>query len=91
MYVFNKITVNPQLPERINRLNEISLNNNYKVVCLVVTDIITNNSHIIYNDDAKKYLEEAFNILEINQGYLLEMIVSRKQQIVPLIMQVFGK
>ena len=26
MYIFNRITVNPQLPKRINRLNEIANN-----------------------------------------------------------------
>jgi len=80
-----------KLSEYVNELNQISNNANYRVVCLLITDIINNSSHVIFNDSAKKYLEDAFNINDIYQGYLLGEVVSRKQQIVPLIMQVFEK
>ncbi len=80
-----------EITEYVRELNEISDNNNYKVVCLFVTDIINNNSYIIYNDKAKKYLEDAYSIDEINQGYLLEGVVSRKKQMVPLILSIVEK
>ena len=75
----------------VDELNKISNNDNYKVVCLLVTDIITNHSYVMFNTKAKKYLEEAFTIEDIYQGYILENTVSRKKQILPLIMQVFEK
>ena len=72
--------------EYIEKLNDISETGNYKVVCLFITDIINNNSYIIYNESAKKILEDAFNIDNLIEGYMLENVISRKQQIVPLIM-----
>ncbi len=75
----------------IKELNEISENNNYKVVCLFVTDIINKNSYLIYNEKAQKYLEDAYNIMDLYEGYLLEGVVSRKKQMVPLILEVIEK
>ena len=80
-----------KLQEYVNKLNEISTNNNYKVVCFLITDIINNDSYLLFNPTAKKYLEDAFNINELYQGYLLKKVVSRKKQIVPLIMEVIEK
>lgn len=77
--------------EYVKILNQISKNNNYKIVCLFITDIINNNSYMIFNEDAKKYLEEAYSINELNQGQLLEGVVSRKKQILPLILSVLEK
>lgn len=80
-----------EIEEYINKLNEISETNNYKVVCLFVTDIFNNDSYLIYNDKSEKYLEEAFSIDKLSQGYLLEGVVSRKKQMVPLILNVIDK
>ncbi len=79
------------IKEYINELNKISENNNYKVVCLFITDILNNNSYIIFNESGKKYLEEAYNIPEITEGYLFEGVVSRKKQMVPLIIDVIER
>jgi len=79
------------LPSYVSELNKISSNDNYKVVCLLITDIITSHSYVIFNDSAKKHLEEAFNVDGIYQGFTLKNTVSRKKQIVPLIMQIFEK
>ena len=67
-------------------LNKIASNYNLKIACLFVTDILTNNSYVIYNDSAKDYLMDSFNIVNIKQGYLLKGVVSRKKQMVPPIM-----
>ena len=39
----------------------------------------------------EKYFEDAFNITDIHQGHLLKNVVSRKKQIVPLIMELIEK
>lgn len=75
----------------ISCLNDISINNNYKVVCLFVTDIINNNSYLLFNESAKKYLEDAYGVDNLSEGYLLEGVVSRKKQMIPLIMDVIEK
>ncbi len=75
----------------IQTLNNISNNNNYKVVCLFITDILKNDSYLIYNESAQKYLEDAYGINNLTQGYLLKGVVSRKKQMVPLILDVIEK
>ncbi|MDD2504939.1 MAG: putative manganese-dependent inorganic diphosphatase [Bacilli bacterium] len=77
--------------EYVKILNDISKNNNYKVVCLFITDIFNNNSYLIFNESAKKFLEEAYSILELTQGHLLKGVVSRKKQMVPLILSFIEK
>ena len=74
----------------VNELNNIAKSNNYKVVALFVTDIIHNNSYVIFNDKAKEYISDAFNN-NIEEGALIKNIVSRKKQIVPPIMSVLEK
>lgn len=72
-------------------LNQIAMNYNYKVACLFITDIITNNSYIVYSDNSKETLQDAFNKKELKQGSLLKGIISRKKQIVPPIMEAIEK
>src|SRR5574344_373810 len=75
----------------VKELDEIASNNNDKVVCLFVTDIINNNSYILYNTLAQKILEDAFSVNELTEGEILKGFVSRKKQIVPLIMEILEK
>lgn len=80
-----------KLKDYVNQLNIISNNNNYKVVCLFVTDILNNNSYLIYNESAKKYLEEAYGVDNLEEGHLLKGVVSRKKQMVPAILEIIEK
>lgn len=75
----------------VNELNNIARSNDYKVACLFVTDIIKNNSYIIFNDKGANIISDAFNINDIEEGALVKGIVSRKKQIVPPIMSVLEK
>lgn len=69
-------------------LDNISLNNNYIVVALFITDIIKNGSYIIYNSKAEKIMSEAFDLDNIKQGVFLKDIVSRKKQMIPQMIEV---
>jgi manganese-dependent inorganic pyrophosphatase len=80
-----------ELNDYVKELNEIAFNNDYKVVCLFVTDIIANNSYLIFNESSKEILEDAFNVDSLDEGELLKGFVSRKKQIVPLIMEILEK
>jgi manganese-dependent inorganic pyrophosphatase len=80
-----------ELNDYVKELNEIAFNNDYKVVCLFVTDIIANNSYLIFNESSKEILEDAFNVASLDEGELLKGFVSRKKQIVPLIMEILEK
>lgn len=79
------------IEDYVKELNNIAENNSFKIVCLFVTDILNNNSYIIYNDKSKDYLIDAFNIMDIKEGTLLKGVVSRKKQMVPPIMEVLEK
>ena len=70
----------------IRLLNNISDNNNYLFVCLFITNIIENGTYVLFSDRAKDVLESAFGINNIEQGYFLKGIISRKKQILPVLM-----
>ncbi len=71
----------------IKFLNKQAKENKYDIFVLAITDILKNGSYILYNDDALDILKLAF-IVELEQGYFLDGIVSRKKQIIPAITNV---
>jgi len=75
----------------IQELNEISRHNNYDIVCLFVTDVITNGSYILFNEKSRNILSLAYNVVNIEQGYFLENIVSRKKQMIVAILDVLER
>lgn len=72
--------------EYIELLNNVTKNNNYLFVCLFVTDILENGTYVLYSDRAKEILESAFEVKDIQQGHFLKGIISRKKQILPVLM-----
>lgn len=71
--------------EYVKLLNTVCESNNYLFVCLFVTNILENGTYVLYSDRAKETLESAFGIREIGEGYFLKGIVSRKKQILPVL------
>ena len=80
-----------RLNEYVDELNHIADNNDDKVVCLFVTDILENNSYLLFNDGAKEYLNDAYELSDIKEGEKLMGVISRKKQMVPPIMGVLEK
>ena len=72
----------------VEEIEKIEKNKDLNFVILAVTDIIENGSYILFTNNAKRYLEAAFNIDNIEQGYYMEKAVSRKKQIVPYLMDI---
>lgn len=64
--------------------------NNYNLIALYITDIITQGSYVLYNRRAKEFMELVYD-KEIPEGYYLEGCVSRKKNVVPIIMSSFDK
>ncbi len=77
--IFNKID------DYIKKLEEINTREGYKFTIICITDILKNGSYILYTKYAKKILENIYNIDDINQGYYIDGLVSRKKQILPLV------
>lgn len=69
-------------------LDTISVNNNYVIVALFITDIIKNGSYIIYNTKSESIMSDAFGIENIKQGTYLQDVVSRKKQMIPQVIEV---
>jgi manganese-dependent inorganic pyrophosphatase len=72
----------------IEALNKIKEEKNDEFVLLMVTDILKNGSHLLYSDDqvTRNVISRTFDITA-SEGMFLEGMVSRKKQIIPLIME----
>lgn len=57
----------------------------------VVTDIIKNGSYILFDQNSGELIKKAWNIKNIEEGIFVNDCVSRKQQIVPAIMNALEK
>ena len=88
-FTMNFEDINKDIDKYIKVMNDAAEANNYKLVVLYVTDIIKNGSYIIFNDKGKDVISEAYN-KEMNVGDFIEKCVSRKKNVVPLIMDTFG-
>ena len=75
----------------VNYLNEVSRNENIRVVTLFVTDIFENTSYCLYNKDSEEIIKNAFDLKEVYEGVPLKDVVSRKIQIAPYIMDALEK
>mgnify|MGYP004602750907 FL=1 len=74
--------------ELVEELNRLAANNSFSVCALFVTNFLTNDSNILYSENSKRILEQAYNINELHEGDVIKNVVSRKKQIVPCIMDV---
>ena len=71
----------------IEVLEKISREHDYDIMAFVITDVLNSNSYLLYNEKAKTIFETIFEANPIYEGYELKGIVSRKKQIIPLLME----
>lgn len=71
----------------VDVLEKISREHDYDILAFVITDVINSNSYLLYNEKAKTVFETIFDANSIYEGYKLQGIVSRKKQIIPLLME----
>lgn len=81
--------IKKDIAEYIKVLDRISEVNNYTIVALYVTDIVKDGSYIIYNTKAKEQLEMIYDVNSIKEGEFIKGCLSRKQHIVPLMLDYF--
>lgn len=91
VFTLNINEINDKKDEFIKMINEIKKTNKLASVSMFVTDIIKEASYVYFDDESSSLLEDAFNIDDISNGYLIDDIVSRKKQIVPRIMEALEK
>ena len=72
----------------ITALNAIKSNSGNEFVLLLVTDILKNGSYIFFdnNQSTINFLSRTFDEI-VYEGLFLNEIVSRKKQVIPLIME----
>ena len=74
--------------EYIKKINEIKKNRGYDLLLLCVTDILKDGSYIFFDEENYELIQNAFNEESISEGYFFDKCLSRKKQLVPLIMKV---
>jgi len=87
MTVINYQAMLSEKEKYIEVLEKISKEHNYEILSFCITDVINSNTYILYNEASKNVFETIFNINELYQGYKLKGVVSRKKQIIPLLME----
>ena len=68
-------------------LEKISKEHDYDIIAFCITDVINSNTYLLYNLKAKTVFETIFDADPIYEGYMLKGVVSRKKQIIPLLME----
>lgn len=72
----------------INEIKTITKVNSY---VFVITDIIKNGSCILYDIDSEDIIRKSFNLNKVYEGIFIKDIVSRKKQIVPVLIDSIEK
>jgi len=69
----------------IQLIDEITLDRDYFILIMAVTDIVNEGSYIFYTSSKDKLVGNIFNKDNVYEGIYVEKCVSRKKQIVPSI------
>lgn len=80
--------IEKQKEELCSLIEQTSKEQNYQNLLLLATDIIKKGSYIYYNEASKNMIMKAFGVENLSQGYFLPNIVSRKKQIMPIILDI---
>ena len=87
-FTMNFDEMKKEIDEYVKVLDKISETNNYDFLALYVTDIIKNGSYIMYNTKAKSKVDIIYG-KDMSEGDFIENCVSRKKNVIPLVMDVF--
>ena len=82
--------ISKDLENYLSVLDKEAEANNYSLLALYITDIIKNGSYVIYNRKAKDLMDQAYD-MDFREGEYLQDCVSRKKNVVPVLMASFEK
>ncbi len=88
LLTFNPEEILDNKEKYVERINEMKSIREYDLLILCITDIIKNGSYILYDTKSEELLKDAFNVKDLDEGHFLNGCLSRKKQLVPLIMPV---
>lgn len=72
--------------EYIKILEKIKTQKEYALILFCLTDINNKGTYFLYTEEDKEKIADAFKLDNVEQGFYVDKFVSRKQQIVPIIM-----
>ena len=84
---FNDIEKN--MDEYIAKLDELS--KNFICCALFITDVYRNGSYVLYNTNADEIIKDAFDLKDVYEGVYIPDLVSRKKQMLPMLLEVLQK
>lgn len=73
--------------EYIEYLNKTCKIKGHKLIALYITDVINSGSYVLYSTNAQKIMALAYSKEDMEQGYYLPGVISRKKQMVPHIIE----
>ena len=88
--MFMNEDIKKEMDDYLDTLDREAEGNNYSLIALYITDIIKNGSYVLFNRKAKDFMDNAYD-KEIEEGEYLQDVVSRKKNVVPVIMSNFEK
>lgn len=88
-FTMNFDEIEKEMDEYVKVLDSIADANNYSFLALYVTDIIKNGSYVLYNTKAQDKVEIMYANLDVAEGFFVDKCVSRKKNVIPLVMELF--
>lgn len=88
-FTMNFDEIEKEMDEYVKVLDSIAEANNYSFLALYVTDIIKNGSYVLYNTKAQDKIEIMYANLDVCEGFFVDKCVSRKKNVIPLVMELF--
>ena len=80
---FNDIEKN--MDEYIAKLDELS--KSFICCALFITDVYRNGSYVLYNESSKDIVAACYKLNNISEGEYLDGMVSRKKQMLPMLLE----
>lgn len=87
-FTMNFEDISKDMDKYLKVLDDVAEANNYSLVALYVTDIIKHGSYIMFNKKGQNVINQAYG-KEVEEGDFIEKCVSRKKNVIPLIMDSF--
>lgn len=78
--------INQDIEKYIMKMDEMA-SNLYESVLIFVTDVIKQGSYVLYDQKSKDLIQDAFKLNDIYEGIFIPGLISRKKQIIPVLMQ----
>lgn len=88
-FTMNFDDIKKDMDKYIEVLDKVAEGNNYSLVVLYVTDIIKNGSYVLFNKKGQEILNQSYD-KDVVEGEFIENCVSRKKNVIPLIMDAIG-